>query len=102
MSTRTPLPRVLRHLSQLGEVVQGDDGRYRLGLADHGPGFESRTFAASVLAQDEPEPDPPDKPKTRRAATRARWRTQNRTFGWSGTPQRYATIPALASQRVAS
>jgi hypothetical protein len=38
--------------------VQRDDGRYRLGLYDDGPGFENRTFAASVLALERPPPGP--------------------------------------------
>ena len=33
------------------DVIQGDDGRYRLGIHDDGPGFETRPFAASVLAE---------------------------------------------------
>jgi hypothetical protein len=39
-------------------VVQSDDGRYRLGLHDDEDwgGFESRTFAASVLAMERPPP----------------------------------------------
>jgi hypothetical protein len=36
--------------------VQRDDGRFRLGLYDDGPGFETRTFAASVLAHERPPP----------------------------------------------
>jgi hypothetical protein len=40
----------------VSHVVQSDDGRYRLGLHDDGPGFETRTFAASVLALQRPPP----------------------------------------------
>jgi hypothetical protein len=41
------------------EVYQSDDGRYRLGLHDDtSPGFETRTFAASVLALERGPPDP--------------------------------------------
>ena len=39
-------------------VIQSDDGRYRLGLHDDGPGFESRRFAASVMARERPPPGP--------------------------------------------
>jgi len=39
------------------DVVQSDDGRYRLGLHDDtSPGFETRTFAAAVLALERPPP----------------------------------------------
>ena len=37
--------------------MQSDDGRYRLGINDDGPGFESRPFAASVMARERPPPD---------------------------------------------
>jgi hypothetical protein len=37
-------------------VIQSDDGRYRLGIHDDGPGFDPHTFAASVLAMERPPP----------------------------------------------
>ena len=43
----------------VSRVVQSDDGRYRLGLHDDAsPGFETRTFAAAVLALERPPPCP--------------------------------------------
>jgi hypothetical protein len=43
----------------IADVIQSDDGRYRLGLYDDtSPGFETRTFAASVLALERPPPGP--------------------------------------------
>jgi hypothetical protein len=42
----------------VSDVVQSDDGRYRLGINDDAPGFESSTFAASVLALQRPPPIP--------------------------------------------
>jgi len=46
------------HRAYVLNVIQGDDGRYRLGIHDDGPGFESRRFAASVMARERPPPDP--------------------------------------------
>ena len=46
------------HNGFVSDVVQSDDGRYRLGLHDGGLGFETRTFAASVLAHKRPPPGP--------------------------------------------
>ena len=66
--TGTNRPTVKReaHNKPISDVVQSDNGRYRLGLHDDtGPGFETRTFAAAVLALERP---PPDDPKTRRPA----------------------------------
>ncbi len=40
------------------DVVQSDEGRYRLGLHDNRPGLETRTFAAAVLALERPPPCP--------------------------------------------
>ena len=34
------------------DVVPTDDNRYALGLADDAPAFESRQFAAAVLAKE--------------------------------------------------
>jgi len=43
----------------VSRVVQSDHGRYRLGLHDDAsPGFETRTFAAAVLALERPPPGP--------------------------------------------
>jgi hypothetical protein len=38
-------------LETLALVFQRDDGRYQLGLADDGPGFETRRFAEAVAAK---------------------------------------------------
>ena len=54
--TGTNRPTV-KHEPHASEVVQSDDGRYRLGINDDGPGFESRPFAASVMARERPPPD---------------------------------------------
>ena len=48
------------HNKFVSDVVQSDDGRYRLGIHDEGPGFESRRFAASVMALERPPPDDPE------------------------------------------
>jgi hypothetical protein len=53
------------------EVVQSDDGRFRHGVPDAGPGAETRSAAAAMLTDDWP-PDPPDKMRSpRRANPRA-------------------------------
>jgi hypothetical protein len=33
------------------DIIPCDDGRYRVGLHDEGPGFESRRFAAAIAAK---------------------------------------------------
>jgi hypothetical protein len=38
------------------DVVQSDDGRYRLGINDESSGFETRLFAEQVLALERPPP----------------------------------------------
>ena len=37
--------------------VSDEDGRFRLNIHDDGPGFETRPFAASVLARERPPPE---------------------------------------------
>ena len=60
----------------VSEVVQSDDGRYRLGLHDDtSPGFETRPFAAAVLALERPPPYP--EMRSRPAGTKAANRKVN-------------------------
>ena len=60
VETKNEFAAVANHLRPLSDVEQSDDGRYRLGIYDDGPGLETRPFAASVMARERPPPDGPE------------------------------------------